>query len=463
MKRFWSGVFAFFLLFGMTFPGLSQTKSLNLGQCIKIALQANPQVKNAYRQINLAEGGITSARATILPSISGNASSARAIQAPSTFVQDVPIYINPITKKVTYAQREIIRGGYARNAHNLGVYLNQTIFDGGKWWNRIREANANYRSVEWKYKATRQNIILQVTQRFFELLKASQLLEVYEQSVKSTGEQYRKTQSMYEVGAVAQVDVYRAKVNLGLAKMNAIMQRNKVLIAKSNLNVTLGRNPGTPIELSNEKVGMEEFKGTAEDAKRQAFQMNANLKSFKEQISSYRYAIKVAKGDYLPQISARAGYSRFNTLFDRVYSTWDKNYGLNLSVSVNWNLFSGFQRAANVEHQNLNYLIAKENFSDQQRLLLQSVEQAFMNLQAYRQIYDINKENLKAAEEDLRLATERYKVGSGTLLEVIDAQVSLTKSKATLVNTKYDNLIALAQLYDSMGIIEQKIMRLLKE
>lgn len=460
MKKFSVSLWAFLLVIAFAVSGLAQSRSLTLGECIQLALKQNPEVRNAYRQIDIAGSGVTSARSTIMPKVSGSASSGRSIQAPRTFLQDVPIHIDPITKKVTYAQREIIQAGYTRNSHNLGVSLSQTIFDGGKWWNRIREANATYRSAEWNYKSTRQKIILQVTQRYFELLKALQLQNVYEKAVKSSQEQFRKTQSMYEVGAVAQVDVYKAKVTLGQAKMNLINQKKQVIIAKSNLNVALGKNPATPLQILQKDVEWVPFTGTVEDAKRIALSNNPGLRSLKEQIASNKYAIRVAKGDYLPQISARASYSRFNTLLDRVYSGWDKNYGLNVSLSVSWNLFNGFQREASISRENLNYLISRENLSDQQRALLQSVEQAFMNLQTYREIYEINKENLKAAEEDLRLAQEQYKVGSGTLLEVVDAQVSLTRSRATLVSTKYDNLIALAQLYNSMGSLEQKIGKL---
>ncbi|NOY76260.1 MAG: TolC family protein [Calditrichaeota bacterium] len=463
MKSFSVSLWLLVFITAFSALGMAQPKPLMLGECIQTALKHNPEVRNAYRQIDVAGSGIISARSTILPYISGSASSSHSEQAPRTFLQDVPIGIDPVTKQVTYAQREIVQSGYSRNSHNLGVSLSQTIYDGGKWWNRIREANASYRSAEWSYKSTRQAIILQVTQRYFELLKALQLQDVYEKAVKSSEEQFRKTQSMYEVGAVAQVDVYKAKVTLGQAKMNLINQKKQVLIAKSNLNVVLGRNPASPLQIVQKDIEWIPFTGTVEEAKRIALSNNPGLRSLKEQIVSNKFAIKVAKGDYLPQISARASYSRFNTLLDRVYSKWDKNYGISVSLSVNWNFFNGFQREANISRQNLNYLIAKENLSNQQRALLQSVEQAFMNLQAYREIYEINKENLKAAEEDLRLAQERYKVGSGTLLEVVDAQVSLTRSRATLVSTKYDNLIALAQMYNSMGSLEQKISKLVQK
>jgi outer membrane protein TolC len=63
---------------------------------------------------------------------------------------------------------------------------------------------------------------------------------------------------------------------------------------------------------------------------------------------------------------------------------------------------------------------------------------------------------LKSAEEDLRLAQERYRVGAGTLLDIITAQVNVTNAKATLVNAKYDMMIARAQLKAAMGTLSNE-------
>ena len=460
MKRWIIGMLAsLFFAFGV--QAQTAAPKMNLPECIQIALKQNPKIRNAQRQISLAGSGVVSARSTILPSLSGSASGSRINQGPRTFLQDVPIARDSLGR-IIYQQKEIVQNGYKRNSYNLGFSVNQILFDGGKWWNQIRQAKASYRSQEWNYRATRQDIILQVTQRYFELLKALKLQDVYEKSLESNKEQFHKTQAMYEVGSVAQVDVFRAKVNLGQAQIKVINQKNQVLIAKSNLNVVLGRRPNAALDIAQVDVPLEDFTGTLEDAKHMAMNNNPALHSLQEQIHSNNFAIKVARGDYLPTVSARAGYSRFNTLLDRVYSGWDKNYGWNMSLNVSWTIFNGFQREANLERQSLNYMISKENLHDQQRQLLQQVEQAYLNLQAYKQIFQINNENVKAAREDLRLAKERYRVGSGTLLEVIDAQVALTQSEATLVSTKYDNLIALVQLYNTMGLLEKKITRLLQ-
>ena len=61
------------------------------------------------------------------------------------------------------------------------------------------------------------------------------------------------------------------------------------------------------------------------------------------------------------------------------------------------------------------------------------------------------EEEVTSAEEDLKLAEERYRVGAGTALELIDAQVTYTSAQSNHVQALYDHKLALAQLEKAMG------------
>jgi outer membrane protein TolC len=165
---------------------------------------------------------------------------------------------------------------------------------------------------------------------------------------------------------------------------------------------------------------------------------------------------KAARLSYLPTVTVSASYDRQNPEFNQVYSGFNQNYNLSYGLSVSFNLFNGFSDQANVERQSLSYNIAKENLADRQRNLRLEVEQALLALQAAKEITKINEDNLKSSEEDLRLAQERYRVGAGTLLDIINAQFNLTNSQATLVSAKYDMMIARAQLKAAMGTLEKE-------
>jgi len=120
----------------------------------------------------------------------------------------------------------------------------------------------------------------------------------------------------------------------------------------------------------------------------------------------------------------------------------DENYTVSLGLQVDLNIFNGFADKAEVSRQSINYAKAREDLIEKKRLLKADVTQAFNVLKANKEIVEINATNLQSSQEDVRLAEERYKIGAGTLLEVIDAQLALTQAKSTLVSAKYNYQIA---------------------
>jgi outer membrane protein TolC len=119
------------------------------------------------------------------------------------------------------------------------------------------------------------------------------------------------------------------------------------------------------------------------------------------------------------------------------------------------NLFNGFSDQATAEIQKANYLNKQEDLVERKRRLRAEIQQAYLGLKANQELIAINQENLVSANEDLRMAQERYRVGAGTLLEVLQAQVSVTQANSRVVNAKYDAMISQAQLQAALGILKE--------
>jgi outer membrane protein TolC len=289
------------------------------------------------------------------------------------------------------------------------------------------------------------------------LLKSIKLQEVYEKAVESASEQLKRTESMYEVGAVAQADVFRAKVQLGDQQQLLIQQQNEVRTNQNNLNLTMGWEPNRKVNILEEDFEIEPVNKTLEEIMAVAEQSNPELHALEETVKSDQYGIKMAKGNFLPYISFSAGYQRYSTGFDRLYDPFDKNFQMSGRLNISWNLFNGFSDYAQVERASINYYIDKERLISRRLSIKSDIEQSYRNMKAYEQIETINEDNLKSAEEDLRLNQERYRIGSGTILEVVTSQVNLIRAQSTLIHTKYNRSIELVNLYSRMGIIREKL------
>ncbi|MFQ6113452.1 MAG: TolC family protein [bacterium] len=444
----------FLLVFSMSAASAQNGKALSLEECINIAMKQNSELKTAVYQVDQAGAGVKGSYSGVLPRISTSFQSGRFIQGDRTLLTDVPVGFDSTTNTAIFQQVEITQPGASRNSHYARVTYSQTLYDFGRSWNAIKQANASYDAWSDNLTSVRHSVYSIVKQRYFELLKAEKLEQEYIEAVERSKEQLKRTQSMYEIGSVAQIDVYKAEVALATDEINLINQRNIVEIARGNLNVALGRDPETPIEIIESETSMKPVQYSLEEAISIALQNNPDLKRFEDDMKSSEYGMKMAKAAYWPSIGFSVSYSRNNTAFNKVYGDIGRNWSVTFGAQLDFNIFNGLADRAEVDRQNANYSIAKENWLNRKRNIRLEVKQAYLNLKAWQEISKINERNLRAAEEDFRLAQERYRVGAGTVLEVTDAQVALTRARVTLVSAKYDAMIARAQLEAAMGIVE---------
>ncbi|MCG3118169.1 MAG: hypothetical protein ALAOOOJD_00332 [bacterium] len=430
-------------------------RPLTLEECVGIALRDNSTLRNAERRAQIAGTQVMSARAGVLPSLSASLSSGKFRQGDRTLLGDVPVGIDPVTGQALYERRTITQPGYSTNSNSARLDADVLLFDFGASWNRIRQANAAEESSSKTFQSTKQNTILQVHQRYFGYLKELQLLGVYEEAVKSSEEQQKRTESMYEIGSVAQGDVFRAKTQTGQDRINLITQKNLVSTARNFLNVAMGRPADAELNVVDIEAEPQFRDYNLEDVVKMAIDKNPELQSYQYEMKRARLGKRIAMSAYLPSFSLGGSYGRSHNEFSRVYSDFSKNWSGSVGLSMRLNLFNGFSDQANVDREVLNYRIAEEDLQNRLRNLRLEAEQALLSLEAWREITAINTDNLVSAQEDLRLAQERYRVGAGTLLDIINAQVNVTRAKSTLVRAKYDSKIAYAQLQATMGTLGQ--------
>jgi len=176
----------------------------------------------------------------------------------------------------------------------------------------------------------------------------------------------------------------------------------------------------------------------------------------KERININQLQIQLAKGLRLPSLNGAVNYSAYGDenkkLLDAINDDW--NLGVNLSLVIP--LYSGGQLKTNQEQS---ILLKKQSENDYLTFLNDQrvqVELLRSSLENYAQIIPINESVVLSAEEDLKLAQKRYSLGSATILEVLDAQVSLIRSRSTLINTVHQARINETNLEAILGLLDLK-------
>lgn len=432
-------------------------KTLSLEECINIALENNSSLKNAAYSNKSADMDVLGSYQGILPTLSVSAGRGEYETGPAEYLSNEPVGLDE-DGNVIYELRTRKTDLTTRKSTTAGVTVNQNIFDGGVWWNQIRKSKADQKSSQFSYKSQRDNTILQVQQAYFDLIKQIKLLEVYDLAVKRSEAQLERTQKMYDLGATAKVDVFRTKVNLGNDRISYLQQVNTVEQSRKTLNLAMGRDPFTAIDVRAE-IPLLEAIPSVDDLVETAFQHQPMLMKNELDMRSRDLQVSLAKGLNYPKISAYLRYNRFHENATKVFSGFDQNYQTQYGVSLSFNLFNGFSDYTTVQKAELAYKMARENLEAYKRELKSNVHQYYADYKSTLDIIEINKQNLEAAKEELRLEQERNQVGAGTALEVREAQVNLTRAEETLVSAQFTARLILARLDNALGLTYQKIMQ----
>lgn len=425
---------------------------LTLDESITIALRKNYSIKSAEYTLQQRDAQVLGAYSAILPSVNISSGKSRFLQGATSnigTVQGIDSEGNP-----TIISRVFTSPYFQQDNHSFGLSINQNIYDGGKWWNNIAQAKSFQTSGFHALEGAKNDAVFQITRRYLELSKATALQYALFDALMLSQEQLERTNSLYELGSVARTDLFKAKVQLGTDKSNLLTQQNVVAAAKSSLNLVMGRNPLTPIRLEEKEYAKVEYP-SREKAIDIAKKNNPRLKQFEAAVRGAQHGTKVAKAAFFPKLSASIQYSRNNQDLGSVFSPSNisNNWQSNLGVSLNLNIFNGFADKANLEQSQAIYNSSKEDLENSNRELIARIDDAITKLETYEELENIFEENQQSATEDLRLATERYGLGSATLLEVQDAQVALLRANTSVIRNKYDSQIAYAQLMNTMGQI----------
>ena len=430
---------------------VSAQSPLSLKDCINIALRGNSIVRNSQTDISTYKGLKRASYSSILPNLSIGAGPSRNYRAPATYIGYAPVGVDPQTGQVKYERAEISSPAIATENYNFGLSWSQNFWDHGRWWNQIYQAESDVMAAELNYESAKLNTIALVKARYFELLKVFEQRKVASESVDLALEQLKQSKVMFEIGTVAQIDIFTSQVNYDRNKINLINQDLIIENAKRNLNLAMGRDSYTSVEIDRNTPLDVDYDISGDELTGKALIQNPELQRLERIIQSSELGYKIAKSSRYPTFSYFINYSRNNSDIDRLYKDISKNYSLNVGVNFRYMLFDGFTTKGNIQRSKNAISINEENLENQKRIIHSDIKNYYEQLMAFKEKIEINRAMIIAAEEGLRHANERYRVGSGTLIETINAQVQLTSARYNLLELRYDALIVEANLHAAIG------------
>ena len=417
----------------------AQKEILSLSDCIQIALTNKEALKASALDLESSRQSVKGSYSNILPNLilSGG--------------------VDNLKQRKLIPESDIIPAFYydtTGTRSSARVLLSQNIYDGGKWWNSIAQSKTNYKIAEQFNRQVKTNIIRDVHRNYFNYLKSLQLLDVSQSNLNSSQQQLALTKQRFDLGSARKTDLLKAEVRYGQARVDVINNEAVLKNAYLSLKNAMGIVRKNRDFIVNDDVFFLDTIPDFENGFESIQKFNPSVLAKKNQITSAEYSEKIAKGSRLPEISASANYSSNSEDFQTLSNEFDKEWTVNTSLSFSIPIFTGNTLSTTIQQAKLNVRKQESEYLTQLQDLSVQLEVILDQLNYYKEVIPINEKVVASAEEDVKLVQERYSLGSASILEVLDAQVSLVTARSSLIRSKYDSMIEQASLKAILGTLD---------
>jgi outer membrane protein len=455
---------------------------LTVEQAVELAQANNPQLRQSLNARRGASAATRSAYGQLLPNISSNAGFSWR-----------------------EGRRQVFNGTeFGANANTIGsdASVSASLNYGFDALLQPAAAKATERATDSEADAASQQTRTTVVQQYLAALQAQARATLADTLLESARLQVDLAKARLAAGSATVLDVQRAEVTLGQQRVQVVQARNTLAIEKLRLFENIGvPAPTSPVALTS-AFQVAPVGSALHDLLAMAKQANPNVIARRDREAAANLNVRIARTQYLPQLSLSAGYGGFTNAFTNssisvAQALSGKQSGCtfrnnilevvgqptascssialtpaeeaaarnsnntfpfsftrnpyNVSARLALPIFNGWQREQRVAEAAVARDNARLAVRQQELAAQQAVQTAYLNLDAATQTVAIQEENGKLARQSLLLAETRYRVGQATFLDVANARADFSRAENDRITAVYDFHRAFAALEQAVG------------
>lgn len=408
-------------------PAAAQQIEVTLPEAIQRALQVQPAMVRARGEQRSAGASTRSALGAYLPNLSVSASTARGNTGRTD--PNTGNFIPPV------------------RSYTGGVAANLELFDGFRRLANLRAASATADArgagvVNQRFQAT-----LLTKQAFYNALAAEELVRVRQSQVRRAQQQLQISVEKLRAGSATRSDSLRSTVEYGNARIALLEAQANLATAQANL----GRQVG--VDAPVRALADSALPSLPDTAALHAYPLEEapQVQEAEALASAARAQVWSARSQYWPTVSVSYSDNRQGTKSPRLptFNNLPDSYSWRFTLS--WTVFDRFSR----EQQQVTAGVSRDNAeaeaADTRRQVNAQLTQQLAAMSTTYEKITIAQANVAAATEDLRVQNERYRVGAATILDLLTSQTALTTAEQSLVQARFDYLIARAEVEALVG------------
>lgn len=409
MRRIWKGITAGAISLALAGPALADS----LTDALIGAYRSSGLIEQNQALVRAADEDVASAIASLRPVLSYAASG-------------------------TWSEPVGLTG--ERYTNRFSLELDWLLFDSGQTKFSIDAAKEAVLAAREALRGVEQQVLLRAVEAYFDVLRATEFVDLADGSVRVISEELRATQDRFEVGEVTRTDIALAEARLAASRSSRAAAEGDLSRAREEYRAVVGRYPG-PLEPAPPAPAAA---GSLEQAVDVARRRHPAIAEAQRQTQVAELRILQATAAMGPSLSATAS------------STWDEYFDeATNSVGLNFGgpIYRGGALSSAVRQARAQRDAQRAALHDTVRQVEQQVGNAWSVLRVTDASIAANRREVEASEVALSGTTEESRLGARTTLDVLNAEQDLLDARANLVSTQIDRQVAAYALWQTMGIL----------
>lgn len=410
----------------------------SLKRCIETGLERNYSIRIIRNEQQISDNNATVGNAGYLPTVdmSGGFSGT----------------VNNNNSRMTDGTTEKSNGVTSETA-NVGLNVNWTVFDGfgiQAEYSRLKELK---RMGELNTRVTIEDFVATLSGEYYNLIRQKIRLRNLKSTLDLSRERLRIVEERYFIGSMSRLDLQQAQVDFNADSSNVLNQQEVLHTSRIRLNELMALdNVEEQIMIKDSSITPNPFLDEVE-LWQNTLASNASLLIAQKNRTISELDLKKIKSRNYPYVKLNAGYG-YTANWNEVGTTdLQRRLGLNYGLTVGISIFDGFNRRR--EQRNSRIQIENQTLKTQELEL--SLRADLSNFwMAYRNnlnLWSLEKENLVAAQENYRIAIDRYKLGELSGIELREAQNSLLEAEERQSIAEYSTKLCEVSLLQLSGQI----------
>ncbi len=270
----------------------------------------------------------------------------------------------------------------------------------------LKNAEFSLKQAKESLEETQRQVILDVMDAYFQLLKAKREVEIEKMSVREAEENFTIVKNKFSLGDASKKDLLEAEINLSSAKFNLKRAEHQLDIAKIDFNKVLGLPLDTEFELTD-SFSVEPLNISLEKSIEEALKNRYEIRKAQNELELAKIKWDLSQNEYTPELDKK-----------------------------------------NAE---INFKNAKLNLEKIKRQIVREIHQLFQDLEEKRENIKITERTEILQQEIYTIAQKQYKAGLINATELLDAQIDLTQAQLNKISALFEYNLAKAKFIKALA------------